>query len=105
MRFALLALPLALTAAATAEASSDQAWARLNLAVAEKCAASSGLNHAHISRIVMFDDSLGKVAALVTGVSRERGARGLAKKLCIYDKRSGRTWIDEAQGWSAPDLR
>lgn len=105
MRFALLALPLALAAGSAAQASSDQAWARLNLAVAQKCAASSGLRHAHISEIVMFDDSVGKVAALVTGVSPERNARGFEKKLCLFDKRTGRATIGQADGWNAPDLR
>jgi hypothetical protein len=106
VRHALLALPLALVAGTAAHASSDAAWARFNLDVAQHCAAASGLNHAHISTIVGFDDSLGKVAALVTGIEPQRALHGAqGKRLCIYDKRSKRVWIDEAKGWSAPDLR
>jgi len=104
MKSKLLLLPLALSAGA-ANASSDAAWAKLNLSVAEKCAKASGLNHAHVSRIVYFDDTLGKVATLVTGISAQRSQRGAqARMLCVYDKRTGRTWVDEAKGWTAPDL-
>ncbi len=105
MRFALFAIPLALVGT-VASASSDLAWARFNLDVAQGCAAASGLNHAHVSEIVGFDDSLGKVATLVTGIYPQRALHGATgKKLCIYDKRTHRAWVDEAKGWSAPDLR
>ncbi len=105
MRIAFLALPL-VVAASAAHASSEAAWAQFNLNVAQSCAAASGLNHAHISEIVGFDDSLGKVAALVTGIAPQRALHGAQiKKLCIYDKRTRRVWVDEARGWSAPDLR
>lgn len=105
MRFALAALPLLLIAPA-AQASNDAAWAKFNFAVAQKCATASGLRHAHVSNIIGFDDSLGKVATLVTGIypqARKRGATG--KMLCVFDKRTQRAWVDEASGWSAPDLR
>ena len=89
-----------------AHASSDDAWAAFTLAVAEKCAASSGLKHAHVSELVGFDDSLGKVATLVTGVFPQKALKGAkGKMLCIYDKQTRKVWIDEAKGWSAPDLR
>lgn len=105
MRLAFAALPLALIASA-AHASGDAAWAKFNLTVAEKCATASGLRHAHVSTIIGFDDSLGKVATLVTGIypqSRMRGATG--KMLCVFDKRTQRVWVDEAAGWSAPNIR
>jgi hypothetical protein len=96
-----------LTLSTAARASNSDAWANFQLNVAEGCAAASKLNHAHISDIVGFDDSLGKVVAIVTGRTTPR--RGVpvatAKKLCVYDKRSRHIWIDDAPGWSAPDLR
>ncbi|MBB4002145.1 MAG: hypothetical protein V7704_11600 [Aurantimonas endophytica] len=105
MRLLLIALPL-LLAATAAHASSDDAWADLNLAVAEKCAAASGLKHAHVSELVLFDDTLNKVATLVTGVFPQKALKGAkGKMLCIYDKQSKKVWVDEATGWSAPDLR
>ncbi|NDV88944.1 hypothetical protein GTW51_19860 [Aurantimonas aggregata] len=105
MRLIPIALPF-LLATTAAHASSDDAWASLNLAVAEKCAAASGLKHAHVSELVLFDDTLNKVATLVTGVFPQRALKGTkGKMLCIYDKRSQKVWLDEATGWSAPNLR
>ncbi len=101
----LLTLPLLMTAP-FAHASSDDAWTKLNLTVAQTCAAASGLKHAHVSEIVAFDDTLGKVATLVSGVFPQKALKGAhGKMLCIFDKTSGKAWIDEAKGWSAPDLR
>lgn len=105
MRFFPLALPLILTAM-PAQASSDAAWAQFNRAVAQQCAVASGLRQARVSAIIGFDDTLDKVAALVTGIQpqpRLHGATG--RMLCIYDKRTHRVWVDEATGWSAPGLR
>lgn len=105
MRLLVLTLPI-LAAATVAHASSDDAWAELNLKVAETCAAASGLKHAHVSELVLFDDTLGKVATLVSGVFPQKALKGAhGKTLCIFDKASGKVWIDEAKGWSAPDLR
>lgn len=105
MRLALLALPI-LLAATHANASSDDAWAELNRAVAEKCSAASTLKHAHVSEIVMFDDSLGKVVTLVSGIFPQKALKGAqGKMLCVYDKQTKKVWIDEAKGWKAPDMR
>ncbi|NHT75600.1 hypothetical protein C8J35_11026 [Rhizobium sp. PP-F2F-G38] len=105
MRLSLLTLAILMTATAV-HASSDDAWAKLNLKIAETCAAASGLKHAHVSEIIQFDDTLGKVATLVSGVFPQKALKGAhGKMLCIFDKTSGKAWIDEAKGWSAPDLR
>lgn len=105
MRLFMLTLPIVMTTTVV-HASSDDAWAKLDLKVAETCAAASGLKHAHVSQIIAFDDSLGKVATLVSGVFPQKALKGAhGKMLCIFDKASGKTWIDEAKGWSAPDLR
>lgn len=87
-----------------AHASSPDAWAAFNAKVAKKCNMSSGLRQARSGEVVGFDDSLGKVVTLVTGASNQ--SRPLSKTvtmLCIYDQRSGRTWITEATGWTSPD--
>lgn len=87
------------------QASSDDAWAELTRTVAETCAASSELDNPTVSTLIQFDDTLNKVATLVTGTYPQphmKGAEGTV--LCIYDKLTQETWIDEAAGWSAPDL-
>ncbi|MFP5078360.1 hypothetical protein ACLE20_13710 [Rhizobium sp. YIM 134829] len=101
MRALLIALPLLLTATVAAKASSDEAWAELNRTVTARCAKASQLKSPQLSDPVQFDDTLGKVAVLVRGVFPQKamkGARG--SMLCIYDKASGKVWIDEAPGWS-----
>lgn len=106
MRLSLLAaLPLALGATA-AEASSDAAFAQFHRVVARSCVKASGLERTRVSAVIGFDDSLGKVAMLVTGAYPQARLRGVTgQMLCVYDKRTGRTWIDEAKGWSAPAAR
>ncbi|WP_317976286.1 hypothetical protein [Novosphingobium pituita] len=47
-------------ATTSANASSENAWAKFQLEVAQRCAVASKLDHAHISEIVNFDESLGK---------------------------------------------
>jgi hypothetical protein len=87
-----------------AQASSPDAWAAFNAKVAKKCNMSSGLQQARSGEVVGFDDSLGKVVTLVTGISRQpRPLATTVTMLCIYDQRSGRAWITEATGWTSPD--
>ena len=105
MRPILFAIMMSMPAVA-AQASNGTEWAKLNLRVAESCATASKLDHAHVSETVDFDDSLGKVATVVTGIYRQRSMRGATgKMLCIYDKRTQKVWTQEAKGWSAPTLR
>lgn len=101
MRYLALALCLMLTPTA-AQASSDEAWTELTLAVTDACATSSGLDNPQVSAPILFDDTLNKVAALVTGTYSQPHMKGAAgTMLCIYDKPTQQTWIDEAAGWSA----
>lgn len=98
----LLAVPLALSTTPTL-ASSPDAWARFNATVAAKCAKASGLAVPRTSAAIGFDDTLGKVVVLVSGrypQARLRGTPG--QMLCVVDQRTGRTWVSEAKGWSAP---
>lgn len=90
---------LALTGfSSAANASSDGAWREFNTRVTRECVAMSGIRNYRASTIVGFDDRAGMVAMLVS--DRTRGS--LQSKLCLYDKRAKRAYIDDAEMWSAP---
>jgi hypothetical protein len=94
----------ALLSSSAVHASSPGAWAAFNAKVAKSCNAASGLRQARSGEVVGFDDSLGKVVTLVTGVSRQPRQRPqTVTMLCVYDQRSGRTWTTDARGWRSPD--
>lgn len=82
----------------SAHASSDQAWTEFNGQVTRACIAASGIRNPRPSRIVGFDDQVGMVAMLVQ--DRTRGS-SLAK-LCLYNKRTKKAYVDDAETWSAP---
>lgn len=88
----------ALSAAASAHASSPGAWAEFNQRVTKSCLAAAGYRNGRPSPIVGFDDRVGKVAMLVS--DRSRGSNNA--KLCLYDKVSRKAHIDNADGWVAP---
>jgi hypothetical protein len=96
--FATVLTVSALSAAASAQASSPGAWAEFNQRVTKSCLAAAGYRNARPSPIVGFDDRAGKVAMLVS--DRSRGSNNA--KLCLYDKRSRKAFIDSADGWVAP---
>ena len=97
-----IALPLtALLFAAPATASSPNAWTEFNARVTKACVAASGIRNARPSTIVGFDDRVGKVAVLVS--DRTRGSS--LSKLCLYDKRARKAYVDDAEMWSAPPQR
>lgn len=100
LAFAPLAAGLLLSAA-PAQASSDAAWAEFDQRVTRSCIAASGIKNARPSGIVGFDDRVGKVAMLVS--DRTRGSN--RAKLCLYDKRTKKAYIDDAEGWAAPPQR
>ena len=79
-------------------ASSDGAWREFNTRVTRACISASGIRRFRASSIVAFDDRVGMVAMLVS--DRTRGSS--LSKLCLYDKRNKRAYIDEAEMWSAP---
>jgi hypothetical protein len=86
---------------ASAQASSDQAWAEFNQRVTRACVAASGIRNARPSTIVGFDDRVGRVAMLVS--DRSRGSA--RAKLCIYDKRARVAYVDDAESWATPPAR
>jgi hypothetical protein len=89
---------LAWLATGAAYASSDQAWAEFDARVTHACIAASGISKPMPSAIIGFDDRVGMVAMLVK--DRTRGSS--EAKLCLYDKRAQKAYVDEAQRWSAP---
>ncbi|ALN75283.1 MULTISPECIES: hypothetical protein [unclassified Aureimonas] len=104
MRIPTVPLVFGLTVAAIsgpALASSADAWAEFDARVTKACLAASGIRNARPSTIVGFDDRVGMVAMLVS--DRTRGSS--LSKLCLYDKKAGKAYVDEAETWSAPPQR
>lgn len=86
------------SAASPAMASSDSAWQKFNTQVTRACVAASGIRNFRASNIVGFDDRVGMVAMLVS--DRTRGSS--QSKLCLYDKRARKAFVDDTETWSAP---
>ncbi|GGD87552.1 hypothetical protein GCM10011390_02800 [Aureimonas endophytica] len=87
-----------LWAAPPALASSDDAWAEFDSRVTKACVQASGIRNPRPSTIVGFDDRVGMVAMLVS--DRKRGST--LSKLCLYDKKTRKAFVDDAETWSAP---
>ncbi|MEG3086868.1 hypothetical protein [Sphingomonas sp. PB4P5] len=101
MRLPIISASICLAMAASvspATASGDGAWREFNARVTRACVAASGIRNYRASTIVGFDDRIGTVAMLVS--DRTRGSS--MSKLCLYDKRSKRAQVDDAEMWSAP---
>lgn len=100
-RCALLSFLLLLTPGAVT-ASSTEAWAKLTADAKARCAAESHLLRPSTSAPIVFSDTAGKVALLVTGSFPQKGLRGVqGSYLCLYDRRTGRAEVQEARGWRA----
>ncbi len=97
-------LPLALALiAAPALASSDAAMERGMAQASRACLKASDLKGAAIAgQPLLFSDTMGKTALLVTGRWRPAHMKNArATMLCLYDRRSGKTEAQEALHWSA----
>jgi hypothetical protein len=95
---ALLALG---TIPVSALASAPGAWLKLEREVTRKCIIASDLRRPDVSKMIIFDDSVGKVAVLVTGTYRRGQAAGTrTANLCLYDRRTKAVSSVEARGWS-----
>ncbi|MBB3952602.1 hypothetical protein [Aureimonas jatrophae] len=81
-----------------ARASSDEAWRAFDAKVTKACLAASGIRNARPSVIVGFDDRVGMVAMLVS--DRTKGST--MGKLCLYNKKTGKAFVDDAGMWAAP---
>lgn len=100
MRLFFAALLLATTAPAMA--ASPDAWAQgLSDAKLACRKASDFKNAAVVGKPLLFSDTNGKTAILVTGIWRPthmKGARGTM--LCLYDRASRTAEVTEAKNWS-----
>jgi hypothetical protein len=92
-----IALALALMSS-SAQASSESAWKEFYARVKRSCVAASRIRNAQPSQVVGFDDRVDVVAMLVS--DRTRGST--LSKLCLYDKRAQKAFVDDANMWSAP---
>lgn len=88
-------------AVAPVHASGDGEWVRFNAQVTRACLVASGIRNGRPSTIVGFDDRVGKVAMLVS----DRTWGSARSKLCLYDKRTRKAFVDDAEAWSAPPLK
>ena len=80
--------------AVPATASTARSWAQLKVRVVEACRLQSGLKSARVTEY--WPDFEAHAAARVTGVYPQKHMQGRrAVMLCLYDKRTGKTEIQE----------
>jgi len=94
-------LAILLSASQSVFASSPDAWAQLRKQAERSCLAASGFRGPRVSRAIIFNDTVGLVAMLVTGTytqARLKGATGTS--LCLYNRRTRKAEVEEAKGWS-----
>lgn len=94
----------AILCALPAAASTPAAWAKLDREVKRSCVAASEFRRPRVSDIILFNDTVGQVALIVSGIYRQpqmKGARGTS--LCLYDRQTREAVVEEITGW--PDLR
>lgn len=97
MRIKTLLSVVAATVATTASASTPGAWAQLDTRVNRACVAMSGLARPQVlAKKISFSDVIGVEARMIRGVDR-RGR--MQRMLCAYNRRTGRTEVQEAAGW------
>ena len=98
-RLTLLALLPILASPATG--SSTAAWAQLQRQAERSCVERSGFIRPRVSNMIVFDDSTGVVAILVTGIFRQRSMSGASgTNLCLYNRRTKKAVVEEAKGWA-----
>jgi hypothetical protein len=101
-RLLLVAAPIAMALAAPALASSDAAWEKGMAQATRACLKASNLKGAAIAGApILFSDSAGKTALLVTGRWRPAHMKNArATMLCLYDRRARTAETQEAPRWS-----
>ena len=84
-----------------ASASSPAAWAQHDKDTQQACAAASELNNPVVHpKTVLFDDTVGMDARLVTGVWKPAHMKGAkAVMLCLYDRKARRATVQDAEVW------
>lgn len=99
---ALAAVGLAMTVPAVAATPAAMAQGLTDAKAA--CRKASDLkNAATLGTPVLFSDAMGKTAVLVTGIWRPAHMKGArATMLCLYDRASRTTEVQEAKRWTEP---
>lgn len=93
-------LSMALCAGA-AHAATPESYAALEAKVATACSKASGFDKAYVAKsTIRFSDEAGVDARLVGGIYPQphmKRAQGLM--LCLYDRKSGRVEVQDAESW------
>ena len=89
--------------ASAAGASSPEAWAQMDKRVNRACVATSGLSRPQlINAKISYSDVIGTEVRMIRGFDN----RGRAKRLlCAYNRRTGRTEVQDAPMWTAPTMK
>jgi hypothetical protein len=99
MRQLMIVLAAALVAAPAA-ASTPAAWKKLQQQAERSCIEASDLGRPRVSNMIVFDDKVGVVAILVTGMFRQPRLKGASgTNLCLYNRLTRKAAIEEAKGW------
>ena len=85
----------------TAEASSPAAWTQHEKDTRQACAAASDLKDPVVHpQAVLFDDSVGMDARLVTGIWKPAHMKGAkAAMLCLYDRKTRSATAQDIEAW------
>ena len=96
-----VASAIAIMAIGPASASSPAAWAQHDKDTQQACAAASELNNPVVHpKAVLFDDTVGMDARLVTGTWKPAHMKGAkAVMLCLYDRKTRRAVVQDADAW------
>lgn len=105
MRTAFLTSAIVATALiipASTSASTPEAWVQLDRRVVRACIAMSGLSRPEVlARKISFSDAIGIEVRMLRGFEGGR----MQRKLCAYNRRSGRTEVQDAGGWWGGTVR
>ena len=96
IRIAVTALIAAAVLPLSASASTPDSWAQLDQRVVRACIAMSGLSRPEVlARKISYSDVIGIEMRMIRGVEKGR----MQRKLCAYNRRTGRTEVQDAGGW------
>jgi hypothetical protein len=86
--------------AAPSGASTPQAWKQMQRQAERSCIKASAFARPRVSNMIVFDDTTGVAALLVTGTYRQVHMKGaMGTNLCLYNRRTGTAAVEEAAGW------
>lgn len=96
-----VASAIAMMAIGPASASSPAAWAQHDKDTQQACAAASELNNPVVHpKAVLFDDTVGMDARLVTGNWKPAHMKGAkAVMLCLYDRKARKATAQDIEVW------